>query len=494
MSQTGSSGAYDVVLIGGGIMSATLGTMLQGLEPDWSIALYENLSYAGQESSDPWNNAGTGHAALCELNYSPAGPDGQVDISKAININEQYQVSLQYWSHLVRNGTLEEPGSFINALPHMSFVWGDDQARYLRTRYEAMADQPLFSSIQHTEDHQQLAKWAPLLMQGRTSDQRVAASRVDAGTDVNFGALAQQLITKMANAGASLHYRHKVAKLSRDTDGRWEVHIKDRHKGRYHTVKAKFVFIGAGGGALELLQSSSIIEAKGFGGFPISGQFLRSINQEVTDRHHAKVYGQASVGAPPMSVPHFDTRFVDGHRSLMFGPFAGFSTNFLKTGSYLDFPKSIRPHNVWPMINVAKDNMGLMGYLLSELSKTHRKKINTLRDFYPNAESDQWELITAGQRVQVIRKDSKKSGALQFGTELVSGGQGSIAALLGASPGASIAAPVMVEVLRRSFPKRFTIWEQQLKTMIPSLGQRLNDNPDLFAEVHKETHRTLQLS
>ena len=493
MPQSGSSPEVDVVLIGGGIMSATLGTMLKELEPNWSIALYENLHQAGQESSDPWNNAGTGHAALCELNYAPAQPDGSVDVTKALNINEQYQVSLQYWSHLVNNGTLSDPNSFINSLPHMSFVWGDDHAKYLQTRYEAMSPNPLFADMQHTEDHDQIAAWAPLLIDGRADDQRVAASRFEHGTDVDFGALTRQLIAQLSSNGADIHYGHKVTGLERDTDGRWSVGVKDRLNGRKFTTRARFVFIGAGGGALELLQSSGIPEAKGFGGFPISGQFLRATNPEVIDQHHAKVYGQAAVGAPPMSVPHLDTRFVDGRRSLMFGPYAGFSTNFLKTGSFFDLPKSIRPHNLGTMLNVAKDNFDLVGYLVSEVTKTHTKKVDTLREFYPQAVDSEWELITAGQRVQVMKKDPVKGGVLQFGTELVSGAQGSIAALLGASPGASTAAPIMVELLRRSFPDRFTGWETKLSDMIPSLGQRLNDNPTLLAEVKKETHKTLQL-
>jgi len=490
VQQSGSSPAYDVVLIGGGIMSATLGTMLNELEPDWSVALYENLHQAGQESSDPWNNAGTGHAALCELNYSPSGPGGVVDITKATNINEQYHMSLQYWSHLVDKGTLTDPRSFINPLPHMSFVWGDDHADYLQTRYETMLPNPLFADMQHTEDIDQIAEWAPLLAEGRPKGQRVAASRFEAGTDVDFGALTRQLVD---NLDAELYYGHKVTGLSRDTDGSWEVSVHDRLNGRKFTVNARFVFIGAGGGALDLLQSSGIPEAKGYGGFPISGQFLRSTNQEVIDRHNAKVYGQAAVGAPPMSVPHLDTRFVDGRRSLMFGPYAGFSTNFLKTGSYLDLPKSVRPHNLGTMLNVAKDNFDLVGYLISEVVKTHSKKVDTLRGFYPAAAEDEWELITAGQRVQVMKKDPQKGGVLQFGTELVSGADGSIAALLGASPGASTAAPIMVNLLRRSFPDRFTGWESKLTEMIPSQGQRLNDNPKLLEEITAATTKTLQL-
>lgn len=493
MLKSSPSSQYDIVLIGGGIMSATLGTLLRELEPEWSIALFENLDRAGQESSDSWNNAGTGHAALCELNYAPVGSNGLIDISKAVNINDQYHVSLQYWSYLVKSGKLKGPRSFINALPHISFVCGDDHAQYLQARYEAMVSHPLFSDLEYTENHNDIAEWAPLLMSGRDAHQRVAASRIKAGTDVDFGALTCQLIDQIREDGASVHYGHKALRLSRDTDNLWKIDLQDRTTGIKSMVKARFVFIGAGGGALQLLQSSGIPEAKGFGGFPISGQFLRSTNQEVIDQHHAKVYGQAAVGAPPMSVPHLDTRFINGRRSLMFGPYAGFSTNFLKSGSFLDLPKSIRTHNIFPMIKVGATNLNLVKYLVSEVVKSHGKKVDDLRSYYPEAEELQWELITAGQRVQVIKKDPKNDAVLQFGTELVSSADGSVAALLGASPGASTGAAIMVKLLRRSFPKKFSDWEPKLTEMIPSLGVPLHKNPQLLTEVRKEITDVLQL-
>ncbi|MEX3565962.1 malate:quinone oxidoreductase [Micrococcus endophyticus] len=494
MPTPSSATTHDVVLIGGGIMSATLGVLLQRLEPTWSIALYENLDQAGLESSDPWNNAGTGHAALCELNYAPLGKDGTVDVTKALGINEQFWTSRQFWSSLVKDGTLQDPKTFINPLPHMSFVWGDAHADYLRTRYEAMSAQPLFAQMEHTEDPATIAEWAPLLIEGREDAGRIAASRVVGGTDVDFGSLTRQLVTAMAGAGADVRFGHKVTGLSRGTDGRWEVSVKNKAAGTEVVDRARFVFVGAGGGALSLLQKSGIPEAKGFGGFPVSGQFLRCTDESVVNRHMAKVYGQAAVGAPPMSVPHLDTRFVNGKRSLLFGPYAGFSTNFLKTGSYLDLPLSIRPHNLTTMLDVAKDNMDLTKYLVTEVVKSQDKKVESLKEFYPEAEGGDWELITAGQRVQVMKRKGRFGGVLQFGTEVVTHGDGSIGGLLGASPGASTAAPIMVKLLDRCFPAKMAGWDGALKELIPSLGRTLNDDPALLAEVSASTDAALKLA
>ena len=200
---------------------------------------------------------------------------------------------------------------------------------------------------------EQIRAWAPLLIEGREPGQRLAASRNTGGTDVDFGSLTRQLITAMAGAGAEVRFGHKVTGLTRGADGRWEVKVKNKAAGSELVDRARFVFVGAGGGALPLLQKSGIPEAKGFGGFPVSGQFLRCTDESVVNQHMAKVYGQAAVGAPPMSVPHLDTRFVNGKRSLLFGPYAGFSTNFLKTGSYLDLPLSVRPHNLSTMLDLS---------------------------------------------------------------------------------------------------------------------------------------------
>jgi malate dehydrogenase (quinone) len=291
-----------------------------------------------------------------------------------------------------------------------------------------------------------------------------------------------------------VRFGHKVTSVDRGTDGRWELKVKNKAAGETFTARARFVFLGAGGGALHLLQSSGIPEAKGFGGFPVSGKFLKCTDETIVNQHMAKVYGQASVGAPPMSVPHLDTRFVDGRRSLLFGPYGGFSTNFLKSGSYLDLPLSVRPHNLLPMLNVAKDNLGLVKYLVTEVTKSPAKKIETLQEFYPEAEDGDWELITAGQRVQVMKKDPQKGGVLQFGTEVVTSADGTIGALLGASPGASTAAPIMIDLLETCFPARMDAWTPKLKEMIPSLGRQLNEDRTLMNEVEQATSAALKLA
>jgi malate dehydrogenase (quinone) len=483
----------DVVLIGGGIMSATLGAFIKQLEPNWTISLFERLDEAGLESSGPWNNAGTGHAALCELNYSPAAKDGSVDPSKALHINEQFQLSRQFWSHLVSNSLIGSPKGFINTVPHMSFVIGDANAAFLKTRYEALKPNTLFRSMEYSEDHGQIAKWAPLIVKGRDPKQKIAATRAAEGTDVDFGALTRELTTYLGNNGVEINYGHDVNGIRRAPGGGWDLTLKHKKSGEHGNIRAKFVFVGAGGGALHLLQASGIPESKGFGGFPVSGQFFRCTDEALAAQHSAKVYGQASVGAPPMSVPHLDTRYVGGKRSLLFGPYAGFSTNFLKNGSYLDLPLSIRPSNIIPMLAVAKDNMDLTAYLVREVAKRHGDKVEALREYYPEAKDADWELITAGQRVQIIKKDPKKGGVLQFGTEVIAARDGSIGALLGASPGASTAVPIMIELLQKSFPKNFKGWQAKLKEMMPGYGVKLNDNPELAVRLEAETARTLQL-
>lgn len=486
-----STESFDVVLIGAGIMSATLGTMINQLEPTWSIGLFENLDKAGEESSSPWNNAGTGHSALCELNYAPAKADGTVDPAKAVGINEQFQVSRQFYSWAVENKRVSD-AKFINALPHMSFVIGEDHSKYLQARYDALKPNALFGDMEISTDLDTINDWAPLVAKGRDGAQKVAASRVTSGTDVDFGRLTKDLTNSLASNGASVNYGHKVKGLKRDGAG-WAITVKNNATGAVKTVKAKFVFVGAGGGALSLLQHSGIEEIKGFGGFPVSGQFLRCTDETIINQHHAKVYGQASVGAPPMSVPHLDTRFVNGERSLMFGPYAGFSMNFLKSTTQLDLPLSLRPHNIIPMLAVGKDNMSLTTYLIKEVLKSRAKKDEALAEYFPEADGSKWELITAGQRVQVIKKDAKKGGVLQFGTEVITSSDGSISGLLGASPGASTATPIMVGLLSRCFPKQFAGWESKLAEMIPSYGQKLNENPALYAEVKAATDKTLEL-
>jgi malate dehydrogenase (quinone) len=488
------AGTVDVLLIGGGIMSATLGTLLQELQPTWKIALFERLSDVALESSNAWNNAGTGHAALCELNYMPEGKDGSVDPAKAISINEQFQQSRQLWSSLVDRGVLDAPSTFINSAPHMTFVRGEKDVAYLKKRYEALKDEPLFAGIEYSEDSRVINTWAPLLMQKRRKGEPFAATRVPAGTDVDFGALTHQLLDHLAENGADVRTNTEVRSLKRLADGTWRVKYR-RSIGRTPgEIRAKFVFVGAGGWALKLLQRSGIPEIKGYGVFPIGGQFLKTTNPAIVAQHKAKVYSQASVGAPPMSVPHLDTRVVDGEASLLFGPFATFSPKFLKNGSMLDIVSQVRTHNLGPMMKVAIDNPSLITYLVGELLKNHRRKVDSLRTFMPTAQDEDWELIQAGQRAQVMKKDPEKGGILQFGTEVVTGADGSIAGLLGASPGASTAASIMLGLLKTCFPDRIDGWEPRLRDLIPSYGDTLNTRPEVADESLAETAATLALT
>ncbi|MCS4276281.1 malate dehydrogenase (quinone) [Mycetocola sp. BIGb0189] len=488
-----TSQPVDVALIGGGIMSATLATLISRLQPDWSIEIYERLGDVAQESSNPWNNAGTGHAAMCELNYMPEAPDGTVNPAKALQINEQFQVSRQFWAHLVREGVLHDPNTFINTAPHMTFVHGEKDVEYLRKRFEALRNEPLFQTMEYSTDTRQINQWAPLLMTKRLAGDTYAATRMSAGTDVDFGALTHELMDAAVTSGAKLRLNHEVRGLKKLADGTWRIRSRDLVGRTPREINAKFVFVGAGGWALKLLQKSGIPEIKGYGVFPISGAFLRTDNPEIVAQHSAKVYSQAAVGAPPMSVPHLDARVVDGQSSLLFGPYAGFSPKFLKNGNLWDLITQLRPGNIIPMLAVAKDNPSLISYLLKELTASRAKKLAALREFMPTAEAKDWHLIVAGQRAQVIKKDPKKGGILQFGTELIAAGDGSIAGLLGASPGASTAVPIMIDLLKRCFPNEYSGWERELTRMIPTLGTNLNDDPDRARAVLAETAEVLQI-
>lgn len=485
----------DVILIGAGIMSATLGTLLKELAPDWEITVFEKLSKPGEESSNEWNNAGTGHAALCELNYTTEKPDGTIDISKAINVNEKFHVSLQFWSYLVENKQISDPQDFIRSLPHMSFVHGEKNVAFLKKRYETMISNPLFQGMEFSDDPKVLEEWIPLMMKDRALDEPIAATKMDSGTDVNFGALTRILFEHLERKQVQIHYNHSVDDIKRTSDGLWELKVRNVSNGNVERHYAKFVFIGGGGGSLHLLQKSGIPEGRGIGGFPVSGLFMVCNNPEVVEQHHAKVYGKAKVGAPPMSVPHLDTRFIDNKKSLLFGPFAGFSPKFLKHGSMMDLITSVKPHNIITMLAAGVKNLALTKYLIQQVMLSKEQRMNELREFIPNAASEDWDLIVAGQRVQVI-KDTEAGGrgTLQFGTEVVSAADGSIAALLGASPGASTAVDVMLEVIVKCFPDQLKEWEDKIKEMIPTYGVSLRENPDLVKEIQATTARTLGLS
>ncbi len=484
----------DVILIGAGVMSATLGSLLKELAPEWEIKVFEKLANAGEESSNEWNNAGTGHAALCELNYTSEKSDGSIDVSKAIKINEHFQLSRQFWSYLVKSNLIRNPQDFIMPIPHMSLVQGEENVTFLKKRFEALSNNPLFQGMEFSDDPEKLKEWVPLIMEGRTSNEPVAATKIDSGTDVNFGALTRMLFDHLKSKNVEINYKHSVEDIKRTSDGSWEVKVHDSDSGKIECHTAKFVFIGGGGGSLPLLQKTGIPESKHIGGFPVSGLFMVCHNPEVVAQHHAKVYGKAKVGAPPMSVPHLDTRYIDNKKTLLFGPFAGFSPKFLKNGSNLDLIGSVKPNNVFTMLAAGVKEMALTKYLIQQVMLSNEKRMEELREFIPNAKSEDWGIVVAGQRVQVIKDtEAGGKGTLQFGTEVVSAADGSIAALLGASPGASTAVHVMLEVLEKCFPQHKKEWESKIKEMIPSYGVSLVEKPELFQEIQTSTAQTLGL-
>jgi len=502
MNANQSAGEVHVVLIGAGIMSATLGTFLKTLEPSLTVVVFETLHDSAQESSDGWNNAGTGHAAYCELNYTPQRKDGSVDISRALEVNTEFDLSRQLWSFMVNKGAIPDPRAFIHPCPHMSFVWGADNVAFLRQRFKEMSAHHCFYGMEYSEDRNKIADWAPLVMEGRDNKEPFAATRIITGTDVDYGALTHLLVKHLSDQpGFDVHYNRKVVGLDRERDGRWRVSVEDTNDGGVATVSAKFVFIGAGGGALPLLQKSKIPEGKGYGGFPVSGIWLRCDVDAVSHRHHAKVYSKAAVGSPPMSVPHLDTRIIGGKDSLLFGPYAGFSTRFLKHGELTDLLASLTFENIIPLLDVARDNFRLAEYLIGQVLQSSNQQFATLKQLFPRAVKKDWKEAVAGQRVETIKPLESKGrlehekGELEFGTELVVAEDKSIVALLGASPGASTAAFIAIGVLEKCFKDELTAngWLPRLKEIIPSYGESLIKDAALTRRIRADTATVLHL-
>nr|WP_174506120.1 malate dehydrogenase (quinone) [Acinetobacter sp. Marseille-Q1620] len=483
----------DAVLVGGGVMSATLGTYLTELEPNWKINMYERLDQVAQESSNGFNNAGTGHSGFMEMNYT-SEKDGKMDISKAVGVAEQFEVAKQFWAYQVKQGVLGEPKSFINPVPHIAFVWGDN-VKFLEKRYAAMVQNPMFQGMKFTENPEEIKQWAPLVMQGRDPAQKVAATRMDIGSDVNYGAITTQLINHLKQqANFKLQTSTEVTGISQNDDKTWSVSFKDLKTGKSSYVKTRFVFIGAGGAAVKLLQMTGLPEAKQYAGFPVGGIFLMTDNPKVTAEHTAKVYGRAELGAPPMSVPHIDTRYIDGKKYVLFGPFATYSNKFLKQGSQLDLLKSTNKSNVLPMTAVGIENLDLVKYLVSQVMMTDQDRFNELKKYYPDAKPEDWKLNQGGQRVQIIKKVPGKPAKLEFGTDIFASKDGSVTALLGASPGASTSPYIMLNLLEKAFPQQVKgEWNPKLQKMITSYKQDLSKNPALLDQVRQNTSQTLGL-
>ena len=470
-------------------MSGTLGTLIKETLPEQSITIFEAQNAVATESSNEWHNAGTGHSALCELNYTAGKADGSIDITKALNINEKYQLSLEMWSYLVAKGDIENPAQFIRKLPHISFVQGEKDVNFLRKRFEALAQHPLFEGMQFSDDRETLAKWIPLMMQNRQGNAPLAATLIERGTDVNFGELTRKLFKNLQKQGCELKLGHRVQNIQKTTEG-WTLTVKDSSD-QILQHSCKFLFIGCGGGTLPLLQKTGIKEGKHIGGFPVSGIFMICRNPEIVEKHHAKVYGKAKIGAPPMSVPHLDTRFIEGKKSLLFGPFAGFTMKYLKHGSQLDFPLSFKPDNFATMVIAGIKNIPLTNYLIKQALLNKEQRMAELREFYPEAKSEDWDVIIAGQRVQIIKDLANERGALCFGTEVITSEDQSVAALLGASPGASTSVDAMLSVFSKCFVEKHPELQVKLKQIVPSYGEKLRDKPELIHEIRSKAEKWL---
>ena len=487
--------SFDVILVGGGIASITLATYLQELAPQLQLLLLEQGETLALESTDGWNNAGTGHAGYAELNYCPENPDGSVSTSRAVNIMEQFEISRQFWASQVKNQRLQDPKTFIHPTNHMAFVWGEANVEYMRRRHEALQKHPLFADMEFSADPEQIKNWAPLIMEGRDPNQPVAASHSSEGTDINFGELTLQLAAALGSRpNYQQRLQQRVIGFRQQADKSWDIEVMNLKTYQRYTVNAKFVFIGAGGASISLLQKSGIAEAKNYAGFPVGGQFLLIDKPALAARHPAKVYGKAEQGAPPMSVPHLDLRNLDGKQMLLFGPFALFSTKFLKRGSWLDFFKSIRLSNLGAILRVGWDNLHLIKYLVGQALLNDAARQREIAKYFPNVRREDWELITAGQRVQIIKKTAE-GAKLQFGTEIVSSADKSFVTLMGASPGASTAPAIMLNVLRDAFATLYqqNHWEEKLAELIPSYGRKINEDPALVQQVRGYINKWLQL-
>jgi malate dehydrogenase (quinone) len=488
----------DVILIGSGVMSANLGALLKRLEPALSIQLYEVTAELAQESSHGWNNAGTGHAGICELSYTPKREaDGSVNVAKAIGIFEQFEQSKQFWSYAVASGMAGNPQDFINPIAHLSFVHGPAQVDFLKARHAGMAAHHFFRTMEYTTDRATIGRWAPLLTAGR-ADLPIAATKMDSGTDVNFGAISRQLLGWLERQpGCGLASNHRVVDLKPAGPG-WDVTIKDLATGELRHNRTKFVFVGAGGGSLHLLQKSGIPEAKGLGGFPIGGQWLVCDHPAIVQQHQAKVYGQALDAAPTMAVPHLDTRVLDGKKTLLFGPFAAWTTKFLhQKGSWTDLPCSVKPDNLATLLKIGASNLPLVRYLIQQGTQSMADRMAVLHIFYPEARASDWKLIDAGIRVQAIKQTDGEAGIVHYGTEVITNSDRSLSALLGASPGASVSVNIVLEVIKLCFPQLLAsdAGKARLKEMIPTYDEdiKLPQNADRFREVQQRANELLQL-
>lgn len=485
----------DVAIIGSGIMSATLAVLLHRLDPRLQIQMIEVTEETSQEASHGWNNAGTGHAGICELSYTPARDDtGKVPIHRALHIFEQFEHSKQFWSYLVANGITNQASDFIHAVPHVCFVQGRDDVDFLQTRHAAMTQHHFFADNVLTSDSDTIAAWAPLLMEGRPRGPVAATS--GAGTEVDYGRLARQMcnwVSTEENCRVSTGWR--AISITKD-NRKWDVALQHSQSGEQRFIRAPFVFVGAGGGSLPLLQSTRLPESRGLAGFPIGGQWLVCDETNITSRHCAKVYGATPPSSPSLGAGHLDVRRLNGKRQLLFGPFASWTTRFLKhSGSWMDLPASVRPHNVESLLRTALKNSDLLKYLIQQGLQSMNERMEALRMFYPQAQTEHWRLIDAGIRVQTIKHSDR--GTIHFGTEVFYPADKSLASLLGASPGASVSVNIALEVVKTCLPTLLNdaTKRARMREIIPTFDTdlKLPQHAPLFRETTRNAAELLQL-
>eukprot|EP00440_Ansanella_granifera_P037345 gb/GFBE01040518.1/.p1 GENE.gb/GFBE01040518.1/~~gb/GFBE01040518.1/.p1 ORF type:complete len:563 (+),score=195.61 gb/GFBE01040518.1/:1-1689(+) len=500
----------EVVLIGAGIMSATVGLMIKELEPEWKMLMFERLAAPGLESSNGFNNAGTGHAGFMEPNYTKEvlNPDGSlktVTTEKVTHVCEQFLSSRQYWEYLTRKSLLPNPDTWIHQTNHIALGVGKDQVEFIKKRYEAMKDHPLFNSMEIClpEEKAKAAQWAPLIVGGRDANEPICMTKVPHGTDVDYGALTKAKIGAFQKLGGDLRLNTEVTDVKKDKDGKWIVTTKVNGAGSGRAYnKARFVFVGAGGWALLLLQKAGIPQVNGYMALPVTGDWAVCQNPEVVKQHKVKVYAPGAPGAPPMSMPHLDYRTIGGKEMLLFGPFGSITLKFLRYGSVLDSFKALKPHNITSTIGALSKNLSLAVMLMKDVFKSGAGKLHDIRHYYPQADPDDWIFIPAGVRAQIIKKDPKTGkGMLQFGTEVVTNDEGTIVGLLGASPGASTSVSIALDVIEKCFGDKpeFKKWAPKIKQMIPTwspdgpAGDMSKVTPQLVNSIYTTTGKVLKI-
>ena len=305
---TNDNSYFDAVLVGAGIMSSTLALLISEVLPDIKFLIIEKLNAPGSESTGAFNNAGTGHAANCELNYTPLDEKGNLKIDKALSINRSFETSMSLWASLYEAGKIDIK-KFLKFIPHISFVSGQDNISFLKKRFQKMTENPEFIDMEFSTSFDEISSWAPLITKDRNPSTQIAATRIGRGTDINFEALTKEYLSLVSlNKNVEIRYKTELVDLKKIDKKQWELEISS--EGRKTSIRTGYVFLGAGGKTINYLQKSKIPEAKSYGGFPVSGKWLICEKKDLTEKHNSKVYGKADIGSPPMSVPHLDT--LDG--------------------------------------------------------------------------------------------------------------------------------------------------------------------------------------